>query len=138
MGAQAASETLVEFQNRKGQRLRGVVHLPGEAAARSPGVVFFHGFTGSRMEVHWMFVKCARALSRAGIASLRFDFAGSGESEGEFARASLQSEIDDAHDAVAFFGQHGGIDAARLGLCGLSLGGSIAATTAQGAGAKAI
>ncbi|MBZ5544649.1 MAG: alpha/beta fold hydrolase [Acidobacteriia bacterium] len=133
-----AHEKLVEFRNRRGKWLRGMVHFPlGAEARRAPGVVFFHGFTGDRMESHWIFIKCARALARAGIASLRFDFYGSGESAGEFRAATLASEIADAVDAVKFFRRQKGIDPARLGLCGLSLGGCIAACTAQRVGAKA-
>jgi alpha/beta superfamily hydrolase len=93
-------------------------------------VVFFHGFTGDRMESHWLFVKCARALAGSGIASLRFDFSGSGESEGEFREVTLEGEISDAQAAVEFFRQQNGIDAQRLGLLGLSMGGAIAATLA--------
>jgi dipeptidyl aminopeptidase/acylaminoacyl peptidase len=134
----AAREKLVEFRNRRGRRLRGMMHFPVSAKVRHvPGVVFFHGFTGDRMESHWIFIKCARALARAGIASLRFDFYGSGESEGEFREAMLASEISDAQDAVAFFRRQGGIDPERVGLCGLSLGGCIAACIAQRVRAKA-
>ena len=134
-----AHEKLVEFRNRRGKWLRGMVHFPfGAEPRRAPGVVFFHGFTGDRMESHWIFIKGARALARAGIASLRFDFYGSGESEGEFRAATLASEISDALDAVAFFRRQKGIDPGRLGLCGLSLGGCIAACTAQRVAAKAV
>jgi len=135
----AAHEKLVEFRNRRGKWLRGMMHLPaGARARRAPGVVFFHGFTGDRMESHWMFIKCARALARAGVASLRFDFYGSGESDGEFRAATLASEIADAQDAVAFFRRQKGIDRARVGLCGLSLGGCITACIAQRVEAKAV
>jgi len=133
-----AREKLVEFRNRRGRWLRGMMHLPsGAKTRRVPGVVFFHGFTGDRMESHWIFIKCARALARAGIASLRFDFYGSGESEGEFRAVTLASEISDAQDAVAFFRRQKGIDPSRVGLCGLSLGGCIAACIAQRVRAKA-
>ena len=73
-----------------------MIHRPERARARrgGPGVVLFHGFTGDRMESHWLFVKCSRALARAGIASLRFDFYGSGESEGEFSEVTLQGETE--------------------------------------------
>ena len=42
-----------------------------------------------RTESHFLFVAASRRLAERGIASLRFDFRGSGESEGEFHRAVL-------------------------------------------------
>lgn len=126
-------ESFVEISNRRGKTLRGMIHRPGglRRRRRAPGVVFLHGFTGDRMESHWIFIKCARALARAGIASLRFDFYGSGESQGEFRQATLPGEIADAEDAVEFFRKQRGIDRQRVGLCGLSLGGCVAASIAQ-------
>ena len=131
-------ETFVEFPNKRGKLLRGMLHRPAGARGGVPGVVFFHGFTGDRMESHWIFIKCARALAHQGIASLRFDFYGSGESEGDFLEATLQSEIADARAAVRFMQRQKGIDPARLGLCGLSLGGCVAACVASAAKAKAL
>jgi len=140
-------EQLIEFANRAGYRLRGMIHHPerhphghpgGPAADSPPGVVFFHGFTGDRMESHWLFVKCSRALARAGVASLRFDFFGSGESEGEFHQATLESEIADAEVAVDFMRREGGIDSSRVGLLGLSLGGAIGALIAPRVRARAL
>ncbi len=132
-------EIQVEFLNRKGKRLRGVIHRPRlRAARRVPGVVFFHGFTGDRMESHWIFVKCARALEQAGIASLRFDFYGSGESEGTFREVTLHGEIADAKVAVEFFRKQKGIRPEGLGLCGLSMGGAVAASVAKWSKARAL
>jgi uncharacterized protein len=132
-------EIPIEFRNRAGRRLRGVLHKPGaKKGRRAPGVVFFHGFTGDRMESHWIFVKCARALAKAGIASLRFDFYGSGESDGDFREVTLPGEIADARSAVEFFRKQKGIDRERLGLCGLSMGGAVAASVAAGSKARAL
>lgn len=130
-------ETLIQFRNRSGKRLRGMLHRPSIRGA-APGVVLFHGFTGDRMESHWLFVKCSRALAEAGIASLRFDFYGSGESEGRFREVTLAGEISDARRAVEFFRARKGIDAARVGLLGLSLGGAIAAMLAAPVRARAL
>ncbi|HLY60774.1 MAG TPA: alpha/beta hydrolase [Terriglobia bacterium] len=133
-------ETLVEFKNHSGKWLRGMIHRPSSRgkSRRAPGAIFFHGFTGDRMESHWLFVKCARALALAGIATLRFDFFGSGESEGEFHQVTMQGEISDARAAIKFFRKQKGIDPERVGLIGLSLGGAIAATVATPARAKAL
>jgi hypothetical protein len=130
-------ETLVQFRSRRGRWLRGMIHRPA-SSGRARAVVFFHGFAGDRMESHWIFIKCARALAREGIASLRFDFFGSGESEGEFRDATLLTEIADAKDAVAFLRRQKGIDGSRMGLVGLSLGGCIAALIAPWVRARAL
>jgi uncharacterized protein len=132
-------EKLIEFRNSAGHVLRGMLHNPGPSNdGRPPGILFLHGFTGDRMESHWLFVKCSRALERAGIASLRFDFFGSGESDGAFREASLGTEVADAHDAAAFLRREGGIDPERLGIVGLSLGGAVAALVAEPVRARAL
>ncbi len=135
-----SKEISVDFPNSRGKCLRGMMHLPAGVSARRrvPGVVMFHGFTGDRMESHWMFVKCSRALAQAGIASLRFDFYGSGESDGTFREMTLRGEIADARAAVEFFGRQKGIHPARLGLVGMSMGGAVAASMAYLVGARAL
>ena len=134
----SGSERFVEFPNPRGKTLRGMLHLPAGLKRPAPGVVFFHGFTGDRMESHWMFVKCSRALAHAGIASLRFDFYGSGESDGEFREMSLRGEIADGRAAVAFLREQPGIDPEQVGLLGLSLGGAVAAALAHSVRAKVV
>jgi hypothetical protein len=128
-----ASESYAEFPNRQAKVLRGMLHRPAGVfnRPRLPGVVMFHGFTADRMESHWMFVKCSRALAEAGIASLRFDFSGSGESDGNFREVTLRGEIADGHAAVEFFRAQNGIDPEHVGLLGLSMGGAVAAALAQ-------
>ena len=129
----------MQFPNPRSKTLRGVLHLPAGALKQpAPGVVLLHGFTGDRMESHWMFVKCSRALVEAGIAALRFDFYGSGESDGEFREMTLSGEMADARAAVAFMQRQSGIDGERLGLLGLSLGGAVAAAVAASVEAKAV
>jgi alpha/beta superfamily hydrolase len=133
-------ESFVQFHNTSKQVLRGMIHRPPKRVKgrNIPGVVFFHGFTGDRMESHWLFVKCARALAEAGMASLRFDFYGSGESDGDFSEATLRGEISDARAAVEFFRQQPGIDPGRIALIGISLGGAIAASIASRVRAQAL
>jgi dipeptidyl aminopeptidase/acylaminoacyl peptidase len=72
-----------------------------------------------------------------GVASLRFDFYGSGESDGEFRHMTRRGEIADGCTAVAFLRTQKGIDPKRNSLLGLSLGGAVAATLAPGVQAKA-
>jgi len=93
-------------------------------------VLLCHGFTASRNESHWIFVKLARALAKSGIAAYRFDFRGSGESTGEFSTMTIRREIGDARAALGLLAGEAGIDRSRLGLLGLSLGGCVAANLA--------
>jgi alpha/beta superfamily hydrolase len=90
------------------------------------------------MDSHGIFVKCARALAQAGFAALRFDFYGSGESDGDFREMSLLGEIADGRAAVAFLRTQKEINPMRVGLVGLSLGGAIASALAVSVRAKAV
>lgn len=111
-----------------GQRIAASMHLPD--ATPAPGVVMCHGFTGQRMEAHFLFVKAARAMCRAGLNVLRFDFRGSGESEGRFRDMTISSEIADALAALDVMRAEPTVDGERIGLLGLSLGGLVAACAA--------
>ena len=120
-----------------GQRVAASIHIP--ATTPAPGVAMCHGFTGQRMEAHFLFVKAARAMCEAGLNVLRFDFRGSGESDGRFRDMTISSEIDDALTALATLRAEPTVDADRIGLVGLSLGGLVAAcTAARDGGVKAL
>ena len=49
-----------------------------------------------------MFLEAAQRLEQCGIASARFDFMGSGESDGELVEMSLRSECADADRILDF------------------------------------
>ncbi len=121
-------ETPVTFTNH-GQQLVGMLHLP-DGPGPHPAVLFFHGFTASRIENHFIFVKMARILAASGMAAMRFDFRGSGESQGTFVEMTLPGEVDDARVALAWLRAHPAIDAANISVLGLSMGGAVAAITA--------
>jgi len=121
-------ETAITFQNH-GQRLAGMLHAPAKSGCR-PALLMLHGFTGNRMESHFLFVKMARRLAAAGYFALRFDFRGSGESEGAFQEMTIPGEIDDARAALAWLRRQPGVDPDRVAVLGLSLGGAVAASVA--------
>jgi pimeloyl-ACP methyl ester carboxylesterase len=120
-------ERYVEL-GRPAGRMRGMLHLPDRPAFRPPwpGVVLYHGFTGGRTEARFLFVHFSRLLARHGIASVRFDFIGSGESDGEFQDMTLSGEIADGRAILDWFRGVRGVDSRRLFLLGLSAGGTIA------------
>jgi len=121
-------ETPITFHNH-GQQLVGMIHKP-EKENRSPAVLMLHGFTGTRIESHFLFVKMARRMSERGYFVMRFDFRGSGESQGEFSDVTIPGEIDDARKALSWLRQHPRVDPARVVLLGLSMGGCVAASVA--------
>ncbi len=111
-----------------GQRLAASIHIPEQTPG--PGLVMCHGFTGHRIEAHFLFVKAARAFCDAGLNVLRFDFRGSGESEGAFREMTIEGEIEDALAALQLLRGEPTVAASRVGVLGLSLGGLVAACAA--------
>ena len=57
-------------------------------------VMILHGLTGNKNETH--ITAIAEALEARGAASIRFDFNGHGESEGDFVNMTIPNEIEDA------------------------------------------
>jgi uncharacterized protein len=114
----------------EGQRLYGMLHLP-DGRGPFPALCFFHGFTGQRIEPHRLFVKTARKLAAEGFVVLRFDFRGSGESEGDFRDMTISGEIKDALASLDFLASQPQVDSSRMGVLGLSLGGFVASHVAS-------
>ncbi len=113
-----------------GQRLHGMLHLPTTGNAPHPCVVLLHGFTGQALEPHRLFILMARQLAAQGIAAFRFDFRGSGNSEGTFDQMTPTREVEDAKAALRLLESRADmLDRSRFGILGLSMGGMIAALT---------
>jgi hypothetical protein len=114
--------------------LAATLHLPAGSPPKAgwPSVLMCHGFTGQRLEAHFLFVKTSRALAEKGLASLRFDFRGSGESSGRFRDMSVLTEVADALAAWEYLGRLPGLNPGRRALLGLSFGGAVAALLAGG------
>ena len=108
----------------KGQQIVGMMHLP-EGRGRFPAALLLHGFTGTKVETHRLFVKLSRALAQHGIASLRIDFRGSGDSDGDFEDMTVRSEIADAQEAIKFLVRHKRVNSRRLAMIGLSMGAAV-------------
>lgn len=111
-----------------GQRLYGMLHTPDTAPSATgwPSVLLLHGFTGNRLESHRNFVLFARLLASRGIACLRFDFRGSGESQGDFSEMTVSREVEDAEAAAEYLRRQPNIDPERVMLLGFSMGAMVA------------
>lgn len=101
-----------------GAALAARLELPARGAPRA-AALFAHCFTCSKdLGVS---VRVSRALAARGIATLRLDFTGHGESEGEFADTTFSSNVDDLVAAAGWLEAE--VAAPRL-LVGHSLGGA--------------
>lgn len=108
-----------------GHKIFGILHRPADAE-NAPVVVSMHGFASSKHGSNRCYVHLAEALAKAGIATLRFDFRGSGDSEGTLSEIAFNDLVSDAVEVIEQAGTFEGIDANRIGIFGASLGGSIA------------
>ena len=109
----------------RGLTLRGFLELP-DGPGPHPLLVMFHGFTGNMGEKHFVLARLSRAVAAAGVATLRFDFGGSGESDGDFGRMTPKTEMDDGLEILKFAETLPEADPARIMLLGFSLGGFVA------------
>ena len=98
ISAKAETQTLT-IDGSKG-KLAAIIQKPAIAATQKvPMVIMMHGFGGNKggnAQRPSMFDKIADKLEAQGIATIRFDFYGHGESEGEFWRHTVPIEIEDA------------------------------------------
>lgn len=112
------------FTNAAGLELAAVMEWP--AAAPRAFALFSHCFTCGKDII--TATRVGRALADLGIAVLRFDFTGLGDSEGEFAATTFSDNVADLQAAADFLRQH--YQAPQL-LIGHSFGGTAALTVAS-------
>lgn len=114
----------ISFTNAAGDALSARLHEP--AGVRRGVALFAHCFTCSKD------LRAARriaeSLATAGIATLRFDFTGLGQSEGEFADTHFSSNVEDLIAAAAWLREH--VEAPSI-LVGHSLGGAAVLSAAS-------
>ncbi len=108
-----------DFENLDGHRLAGLLETPPAGVKTQRYALFAHCFTcGKDLAAA---TRIARALAARGIAVLRFDFTGLGNSDGDFANTSFSSNVQDLLAAAeALKSEH---EAPAL-LIGHSLGGA--------------
>lgn len=101
----------------------GIVTLP-ENNEKMPLVIMCHGHGGSKEEGGG-FDDIAAALAEAGIASIRVDYPGCGESKEDFTLNTMTNMLDDTESALSYMQQNYSLDDSRIGLFGYSMGGRI-------------
>ena len=112
-----------------GHALAGTFTRP-EAGGPFPAVILVSGSgpqdRNEALMGHRPFLVLSDHLTRAGIAVLRFDDRGVGESGGDFASATSRDFASDALAGVAYLRGRDDVDSGKIGLAGHSEGGLIA------------
>ena len=115
-----------------GQSVVGTLEIPDDAVAPAPVVLMLHGFTGTRDELpvkdtdDGVYTRTARELSKNGYASLRIDFRGSGESDGDWEDTTFSGQIKDAVAAIDWLRDNPEINGSKISVLGWSQGGLVA------------
>ena len=108
-------------------KLQAVIQKPGlKPGQQCPMVVFCHGFGGTKEGP--LFELITDSLQKHGIASIRFDFNGHGESEGKFEDMTVPNEINDAKKVIEYVRDLRYVS--KIALVGHSQGGVVASMTA--------
>jgi alpha-beta hydrolase superfamily lysophospholipase len=115
----------VNFLNKNGLKLTGYLDFPNDKNPRAYAV-FAHCFTCSKDLK--AIANINESLTNSGIASLRFDFTGIGESEGDFSNSNYTGYIEDILSSVDFLNKN--YESPEL-MIGHSLGGCTAIESAS-------
>jgi len=100
--------------------IRGVLHLPNRK--NPPYVIACHGLF-STMHSN-KFTTIADTFTKAGIATIRFDFSGCGKSSGNISNTTISRRIEELSKVVDFSKNHP-VLAKKFGILGSSLGGYV-------------
>jgi uncharacterized protein len=121
-------QSKIAFQS-DGLNLCGVVHAPRDLrpGERRPAFLVLHGFGGNKESGGA--VVMAEQLAEWGYITMRFDFRGCGESEGERGRILCLDQVNDASNAVTYMASRPDVDPERVALVGSSFGAAVAIYT---------
>jgi lysophospholipase-like protein len=82
-------------------KLKGIITTPIHCKEKeTPTVIIFHGLTRNKDVIFHKIL--AKSLADCGIASVRFDFNGHGESEGALKNMTIDNELEDARRIYTF------------------------------------
>lgn len=131
-------ERIVSFQN-EGMNLVATLVLP-KGVKRPPIALTFNGFGEDRFYIElpntggeYFYERVSRILAEQGIAALRVDYRGSGDSDGAYEMTSFSGQVSDALAAINYVctDLRRVVGWRNLGLVGFSQGGLVSAIAAS-------
>lgn len=108
-----------------GRQLLGALHQPQRLRPRSTAVLLCNPFGEEASRAHRIYRVLATQLERAGFTAMRFDYAGTGDSQGDSAEVGVDDWVRDIDVAAERLRAVSG--APRIAVVGLRFGATLAA-----------
>jgi len=116
------------YFGRAGQRIYGCYHVPTPEVSLKGGVILCQSIGHEYIHSHRAFFQLANRLATKGFISLRFDYFGTGDSEGDFEDGGIVRWLEDVRMAVDEMQNR--FDIKSISLIGFRIGASLALKTA--------
>lgn len=136
MGAAAVAEEAAYTQedimiDAGDHQIPATVTLPKGAEGKTfPAVIMLHGNGSNRHEAGNAYDYTAPELAKAGIATIRFDYIGNGDSTSDYIDFTYDKGVADAMKCYEYLSTLPSINMERVGIMGWSMGGRLALLTA--------
>jgi len=104
--------------------ISGILTLPSDHE-KFPTILFLHGFASDKNEINNIYQYMAEKLALKGVASLRIDFRGWGESSGKMEDSTIDKMIDDVVSSVEYLKKQPSFDIENISIIGFSLGAAV-------------
>ncbi len=101
-----------------------------EEGTKVPAVIMLHGNGSTRHEAGNAYDYAAPELAKAGIATIRFDYIGNGDSTSDYIDFTYDKGVEDAMKCYEYLSTLDVIDMDHIGIMGWSQGGRLALLTA--------
>lgn len=112
-----------------GRLLRGNVRMP-DGEGKFPTIVFLHGFTVWKTGPQRLYEEFVRDAVKAGYCVIRYDFYGTGESDGEFWEMTIGSEMNETEAIYNWAKEQPYVDPEKIFIGGHSMGALLAVIVA--------
>jgi dienelactone hydrolase len=104
-------------------KIPAIITLPNREKA--PLVVMAHGYGSAKDEAGDGYKTTAPVLAKSGIATIRFDYVGNGESTEDYIKFDLNVAVSDADACAQYAIANYPIDKNKVGIMGWSMGGVV-------------
>lgn len=122
----------IETHNIYGEKIRGVYnYYKAYENDKIPVIIIYHGFTGNRYGSTFLYREFAKYITELGYGVYRFDFIGSGDSDGDFKDMTLSSEVEDAITIYDYVKEQKNVDDNNIFFLGHSMGGFVSTIVAE-------